>query len=118
MMDAHSLVIIALCALVGYGVVSFSITRFRRWSQKKAQQNGNQERGDAGLRVTYGLEIELEGSDRPACVAEVIGVHNEPPTPKPSAPRRWNEVLQINATASASQGHSKVLELESHGAAI
>jgi len=28
-----------------------------------------------GLRVTYGLEIELEGSDRPACVAEVIGVH-------------------------------------------
>jgi len=89
-MDAHSLVIIALCALVGYGVVSFSIARFRRWSQKKAQQNGNQERGDA----------------------------NEPPTPKPSAPRRWNEVLQINATASASQGHSKVLELESHGAAI
>ena len=28
-----------------------------------------------GLRVTYGLTIELEGSERPACVAEVIGVH-------------------------------------------
>jgi len=31
--------------------------------------------GSGGLRVTYGLEIELEGSDRPAWVAEVIGVH-------------------------------------------
>jgi acyl dehydratase len=28
-----------------------------------------------GLRVTYGLTIEVEGSERPACVAEVIGVH-------------------------------------------
>jgi hypothetical protein len=46
-MDAHSLVIIALCALVGYGVVSFSIARFRQWSHEKTQQNGNQERGDA-----------------------------------------------------------------------
>src|SRR5215204_1017700 len=74
-MDAHSLVIIALCALVGYGVVSFSIARFRQWSHEKAQQNGNQERGDA----------------------------NEPPTPKPSAPRRWNEVLQVNATAHSDE---------------
>jgi acyl dehydratase len=28
-----------------------------------------------GLRVTYGVTMELEGSERPACVAEVIGVH-------------------------------------------
>jgi acyl dehydratase len=28
-----------------------------------------------GLRVTYGLTIEIEGSERPACEAEVIGVH-------------------------------------------
>ena len=28
-----------------------------------------------GLRVTYGLTIEIDGRDRPACVAEVIGVH-------------------------------------------
>ena len=28
-----------------------------------------------GLRVTYGLTIEIEGGKRPACVAEVIGVH-------------------------------------------
>ena len=28
-----------------------------------------------GLRVTYGLTIEIEGRERPACVAEVIGVH-------------------------------------------
>src|SRR5262245_48699401 len=28
-----------------------------------------------GLRVTYGLTIEIEGGKRPACIAEVIGVH-------------------------------------------
>jgi acyl dehydratase len=28
-----------------------------------------------GLRVTYGVTIEIEGSGRPACVAELIGVH-------------------------------------------
>lgn len=28
-----------------------------------------------GLRVTYGLTIEIEGGKRPACVAEVIGLH-------------------------------------------
>ena len=28
-----------------------------------------------GLRVTYGLTIEIEGGKRPACVAELIGVH-------------------------------------------
>jgi acyl dehydratase len=28
-----------------------------------------------GLRVTYGITIEIEGGERPACVAEVIGVH-------------------------------------------
>ena len=28
-----------------------------------------------GLRVTYGVTIELEGSERPACVAEVIALH-------------------------------------------
>jgi acyl dehydratase len=28
-----------------------------------------------GLRVTYGMTIEIEGAKRPACVAEVIGVH-------------------------------------------
>ena len=28
-----------------------------------------------GLRVTYGVTIEIEGGERPACVAELIGVH-------------------------------------------
>ncbi len=28
-----------------------------------------------GLRVTYGITIEREGSDRPACVAEVMAIH-------------------------------------------
>jgi len=28
-----------------------------------------------GLRVSYGLTIEIEGGKRPACVAELIGVH-------------------------------------------
>jgi acyl dehydratase len=28
-----------------------------------------------GLRVTYGIMIEIDGRERPACVAEVIGVH-------------------------------------------
>jgi acyl dehydratase len=28
-----------------------------------------------GLRVTYGITIEIDGRERPACVAEVIGVH-------------------------------------------
>jgi acyl dehydratase len=28
-----------------------------------------------GLRVTYGLTIEIEGGQRPACVAESISVH-------------------------------------------
>jgi DnaJ-domain-containing protein 1 len=75
-MDAHSLVIIALCALVGYGIVSLTIARFRRRPQEKTQQNGSR-RGDA----------------------------NEPPQPtaKPSAPRRWHEVLRVNATASADE---------------
>jgi acyl dehydratase len=27
------------------------------------------------LRVTYGVTVEIEGGRRPACVAEVIGVH-------------------------------------------
>jgi len=27
-----------------------------------------------GLRVTYGITTELQGSDRPACVAEMIAV--------------------------------------------
>ena len=29
-----------------------------------------------GLRVTYGVTIEIQGGKRPACVAEVIAVHN------------------------------------------
>ena len=33
------------------------------------------EAASGGLRVTYGLTIEIEGCERPACVAEVIGVH-------------------------------------------
>ena len=36
---------------------------------------GAEDVSSGGLRVTYGLTIELEGSQRPACVAEVIGVH-------------------------------------------
>lgn len=28
-----------------------------------------------GLRVTYGITIELEGRDRPACVAEMVAIH-------------------------------------------
>jgi acyl dehydratase len=28
-----------------------------------------------GLRVTYGITIEIEGGERPACVAEMIAVH-------------------------------------------
>jgi acyl dehydratase len=28
-----------------------------------------------GLRVTYGITIEIEGGKRPACVAEMIAVH-------------------------------------------
>ena len=28
-----------------------------------------------GLRVTYGVTIEIEGGKRPACVAEVIALH-------------------------------------------
>jgi acyl dehydratase len=28
-----------------------------------------------GLRVTYGITIEIEGAKRPACVAEMIAVH-------------------------------------------
>jgi len=28
-----------------------------------------------GLRVTYGITIEIEGRDRPACVAEMIAIH-------------------------------------------
>jgi acyl dehydratase len=28
-----------------------------------------------GLRVSYGITIEMEGSARPACVAEVLGIH-------------------------------------------
>jgi len=28
-----------------------------------------------GLRVTYGITVEINGGERPACVAEVIGVH-------------------------------------------
>jgi acyl dehydratase len=28
-----------------------------------------------GLRVTYGITIEIEGGGRPACVAEMIAVH-------------------------------------------
>ncbi|HSV22204.1 MAG TPA: MaoC family dehydratase [Xanthobacteraceae bacterium] len=28
-----------------------------------------------GLRVTYGVTIEIQDADRPACVAEVIAVH-------------------------------------------
>lgn len=28
-----------------------------------------------GLRVTYGVTIEIEGGERPACVAELIAVH-------------------------------------------
>ncbi len=28
-----------------------------------------------GLRVTYGITIEIEGGHRPACIAEVIAVH-------------------------------------------
>jgi acyl dehydratase len=31
-------------------------------------------RGD-GLKVTYGLTVEIEGGRRPACVAELIAVH-------------------------------------------
>jgi acyl dehydratase len=28
-----------------------------------------------GLRVTYQTTVEIEGADRPACVAETIAVH-------------------------------------------
>ena len=28
-----------------------------------------------GLKVTYGLTIEIEGGQRPACVAELIAIH-------------------------------------------
>jgi acyl dehydratase len=28
-----------------------------------------------GLKVTYGMTIEMEGSQRPACVAELIAIH-------------------------------------------
>jgi acyl dehydratase len=28
-----------------------------------------------GLRVTYGVTVEIDGGARPACVAELIGVH-------------------------------------------
>jgi acyl dehydratase len=28
-----------------------------------------------GLRITYGITIEIEGGERPACVAEMIAVH-------------------------------------------
>ncbi len=28
-----------------------------------------------GLRVTYHTTVEIEGSERPACVADTIGVH-------------------------------------------
>ena len=28
-----------------------------------------------GLRVTYDITIEIEGGERPACVAEMIAVH-------------------------------------------
>jgi len=28
-----------------------------------------------GLRVTYGITIEIEGGERPACVAELIALH-------------------------------------------
>ena len=28
-----------------------------------------------GLRVTYHTTVEIEGADRPACVADTIGVH-------------------------------------------
>ncbi len=28
-----------------------------------------------GLRVTYAVTVEIEGSERPACVAEIISVH-------------------------------------------
>jgi acyl dehydratase len=28
-----------------------------------------------GLRVTYGITIEIEGGERPACVAEMIALH-------------------------------------------
>ncbi len=28
-----------------------------------------------GLRMTYGVTIELENSERPACMAELIAVH-------------------------------------------
>lgn len=28
-----------------------------------------------GLRVTYGIAIEIEGGPRPACVAEMIAIH-------------------------------------------
>ena len=28
-----------------------------------------------GLRVTYGVTIEIEGGERPACIAEMIAVH-------------------------------------------
>ncbi len=28
-----------------------------------------------GLRVTYGITIEIQGVERPDCVAEVIAVH-------------------------------------------
>ena len=28
-----------------------------------------------GLRVNYHMVIEIEGGQRPACVAEVIGLH-------------------------------------------
>jgi acyl dehydratase len=28
-----------------------------------------------GLRVTYGITVEMEGGQRPVCVAEVMAIH-------------------------------------------
>jgi acyl dehydratase len=36
---------------------------------------GTQDASPNGLRVTYGISIEIEGGKRPACVAEMIAVH-------------------------------------------
>ena len=31
--------------------------------------------GSDGLKVTYGIAIEMEGGQRPACIAEMIAIH-------------------------------------------
>ena len=46
-------------------------SRLRGWVIIAAAENAPRN----GLRVTYGVTIEIENHQRPACVAELIAVH-------------------------------------------